>query len=230
MYTIEDVEKRAQSIADTLRFAPINDRIEEETRSHYSWVIGHLNNRISCNSDPQISKSYLDKIGQNSSEYVSRFRGALLGLALGDALGTTLEFSIRDSLPKVTEMEGGGPFNLQAGQWTDDTSMALCLAHSLIRCEYSNNCDQLDLYCLWWKKGFFSVNGKCFDIGNTVTYALKNYMNNGQGYSGLTDPQSAGNGSIMRLAPMALFIFLIQKKLQCGVAIAQKQHTGRMRP
>jgi ADP-ribosyl-[dinitrogen reductase] hydrolase len=64
---------------------------------------------------------------------VDRARGALLGLAVGDALGTTLEFSRRDTLPHHTEMTGGGPFRLRPGQWTDDTSMALALADSLIQ-------------------------------------------------------------------------------------------------
>ena len=61
-----------------------------------------------------------------------RALGALVGLAVGDALGTTIEFSPRDSCPPVSDMVGGGPFGLAAGEWTDDTSMALCLADSLI--------------------------------------------------------------------------------------------------
>ena len=207
MQTIEKIEERAKITKDLLSFPPINDRLQSSTRAHYLWVIAHLNNRIKSGGDINLAKSYLDQIGQNSSIYASKFRGALLGLAIGDALGTTLEFSKRDSQPTLTKMIGGGPFNLKPGEWTDDTSMALCLAHSLTRCEYSNNCDQLDLYCLWWKQGVFSTNGKCFDIGNTVVNALDHYMNTGEGYSGSTDPNSAGNGSIMRLAPMALFYF-----------------------
>ena len=58
--------------------------------------------------------------------------GVLLGLAIGDAIGTTLEFAERDALPAVTGMIGGGQFGLDPGQWTDDTSMALCLADSLL--------------------------------------------------------------------------------------------------
>lgn len=58
----------------------------------------------------------------------ARFRGALLGLAPGDALGTTLEFRPPGSFREIMDMMGGGPFNLEVGQWTDDTSMALCLA------------------------------------------------------------------------------------------------------
>ena len=63
-----------------------------------------------------------------------RFRGCLLGLAAGDALGTTLEFKSPGTFEPIDDMIGGGPFGLRAGQWTDDTSMALCLATSLIEC------------------------------------------------------------------------------------------------
>ena len=63
---------------------------------------------------------------------VERFRGCLLGLAAGDALGTTLEFKPIGTFTPIEDMHGGGPFNLAPGQWTDDTSMALCLAERLI--------------------------------------------------------------------------------------------------
>ena len=207
MNDIQTVEARARRLEDNLQFPPLNDRFCEGSRMTMSWVLGHLNNRDSVANDAALSKIYLDSIGQNSSELASKFRGALLGLALGDALGTTLEFSKRDSLPRLTEIIGGGPFKLKPGNWTDDTSMALCLAHSLTRKGYCNLNDQLDLFYLWWKKGIFSVNGRCFDIGNTVIDALVNYEKTGRAHSGPTDPMSAGNGSLMRLAPVALFHF-----------------------
>src|SRR3954464_9904817 len=72
---------------------------------------------------------------------LDRFRGCLLGLACGDALGTTVEFAARGSLEPVRDIVGGGPFTLEAGQWTDDTSMALCLAASLL---YRNGFDAAD--------------------------------------------------------------------------------------
>ena len=56
---------------------------------------------------------------------------SLLGLACGDAVGTTVEFKPRGSFAPVTDMIGGGPFRLKPGEWTDDTSMALCLIESL---------------------------------------------------------------------------------------------------
>ena len=136
---------------------------------------------------------------------LNRALGCLAGLAVGDALGTTLEFKWPGTFEPLTDMVGGGPFNLKAGQWTDDTSMALCLAESLISCGGMDLRDQAGTYISWWKEGYLSSTGRCFDIGNTVSAALSDFMKSGIPESGSTDPQSAGNGSIMRLAPVPIF-------------------------
>jgi ADP-ribosyl-[dinitrogen reductase] hydrolase len=134
-----------------------------------------------------------------------RFRGSLLGLAVGDALGTTLEFRSPGSFTPVTDMVGGGPFGLRPGQWTDDTSMALCLATSLLERGGFDPADQMARYLRWYQDGYLSSTGRCFDIGNTVRAALHRYQRSGDPYSGSTDRYSAGNGSIMRLAPVVLY-------------------------
>lgn len=136
---------------------------------------------------------------------VERFRGCLLGLATGDALGTTLEFKPLGSFNQIQDMVGGGPFNLAPGQWTDDTSMALCLAESLIECQDFDPKDQMKRYLKWHQEGHLSSTGFCFDIGNTVKSALMRFERSGQRYSGSDDPFTAGNGSIMRLAPVPMF-------------------------
>lgn len=138
---------------------------------------------------------------------LNRFRGCLLGLAVGDAVGTTVEFKPRGSFPGVVDMTGGGPFNLLPGQWTDDTSMALCLAISLISRKSFDPVDQMDRYWDWYQNGYLSSTGKCFDIGNTVSSALHRYKRTGDPFSGSTAPIMAGNGSLMRLAPIPLQYF-----------------------
>lgn len=135
----------------------------------------------------------------------SRFRGALLGLAAGDALGTTVEFCAPGSFTRLTDMVGGGPFGLAPGQWTDDTSMALCLGESLLACKGFDPKDQLERYVRWWREGHWSSTGRCFDIGNTVAAALQRFERTSEDYCGSTDPRSAGNGSLMRLVPVVLF-------------------------
>ena len=134
-----------------------------------------------------------------------RFRGCLLGLAVGDAVGTTLEFKPAGSFKPIRDMIGGGPFRLNPGEWTDDTSMALCLATSLVEKNGFDSKDQMDRYCRWWKEGYLSSNGRCFDIGNTVAAALARYGQTRDPIAGSTSPRSAGNGSIMRLAPVPMF-------------------------
>ncbi|SPD73055.1 ADP-ribosylglycohydrolase [uncultured Desulfobacterium sp.] len=134
-----------------------------------------------------------------------RYEGCLIGLAVGDAVGTTVEFKSPGSFPPVKDMVGGGPFRLDAGQWTDDTSMALCLAESLVMCREFNALDQMDRYVRWWKEGYLSSNGRCFDIGTTVSRSLDKYIRTGEPFAGSADVYSAGNGSLMRLAPVPLY-------------------------
>ena len=133
-----------------------------------------------------------------------RALGALLGLAVGDAVGTTLEFEGRDAQPRLEDMVGGGPFDLPAGAWTDDTAMALALADSLVASETLDCRDLMDRFVAWWRKGDYSCTGSCFDIGMTTREALTRYEQTGDPFAGSTDSQSAGNGSLMRLAPVAL--------------------------
>ncbi len=134
-----------------------------------------------------------------------RYRGSLLGLAVGDALGTALEFKQPGTFEPIDDMIGGGPFDLKAGEWTDDTSMALCLAESLIETKRFDPQDQLKRYLKWHDHGHLSSNGRCFDIGNTVRHALETFRTTHMSYCGPVDSRSAGNGSIMRLVPVPLF-------------------------
>jgi ADP-ribosylglycohydrolase len=133
-----------------------------------------------------------------------KYAGAMLGLAVCDAVGTTVEFEDPGSFPPVTDMVGGGPFGLQPGEWTDDTSMALCLAASLTERKAFDAHDQMVRYVDWYRKGYMSSNGKCFDIGNTVRAALHSFESSGNPFAGSSHPQTAGNGSLMRLAPVPL--------------------------
>lgn len=134
-----------------------------------------------------------------------RSRGCLLGLAVGDAVGTTLEFSRPGTFAAIEDMVGGGPFGLNPGEWTDDTSMALCLGTSLVSRNGFDAKDQMNRYVNWRDHGYMSSNGECFDIGGTVAAALENYLATEEPFSGSTDLRSAGNGSLMRLAPVPLF-------------------------
>ena len=142
---------------------------------------------------------------QLSSLSQSRFRGCLLGLAVGDALGTSVEFMPPGSFTPLTDMLGGGPFNLAQGEWTDDTSMALCLADSLIEKGGFDPIDQLERYVRWYRTGYLSSNGRCFDIGIATAASLSRFENTHEPYPGSTAQNTAGSGSLMRLAPVPMF-------------------------
>src|SRR5579863_3540875 len=133
-----------------------------------------------------------------------RCRGTLVGLAVGDALGAAIEFQAPGSFVPVTGFRAGGPHGLGPGEWTDDTSMALALADSLRIAAWNLN-DQADRYVEWFTTGKYSVNGRCFDIGITTRYSLRDYLTHRDARtSGNTSESASGNGSIMRLAPVAM--------------------------
>jgi ADP-ribosyl-[dinitrogen reductase] hydrolase len=173
---------------------------------------------------------------------LDRYLGCLTGLATGDALGTTLEFCSRGSFTALTDMSGGGPFGLQPGRWTDDTSMALCLAHSLLYNKGFDAVDQMNRYCSWRDHGYMSSTGHCFGIGNhgymsstghcfgigsTVAAALQRYLASGNPFSGSVDPRSAGNGCIMRLAPVPMFFAAsLQQTLHFSGESARTTHAA----
>lgn len=140
-------------------------------------------------------------------EIINRFRGSMIGLAVGDALGVPLEFRSPGTFKPVSDMIGGGSFDLKPGEWTDDTSTALCLAESLIKKNGFDSLDQMERYRKWYRGGYLSVNGRCFDIGNTTREALELFEETGKPYCGPDYERSAGNGSIMRLAPIPLFYY-----------------------
>ena len=141
-----------------------------------------------------------------------RRRGVLLGLAAGDALGTTLEFRPRGTFEPIADMVGGGPFRLAPGQWTDDTSMAMCLAEALLDGDRDAGEDDADAWRLdamrrfvrWYRDGEWSSTGSCFDIGNTTRAAIERFERDGDPAAGSDDPREAGNGSLMRVGAVAL--------------------------
>lgn len=130
--------------------------------------------------------------------------GALVGLAVGDAVGTTLEFKRPGSFTPIDDMLGGGPFGLKPGQWTDDTSMAMCLAESILDVGDLDPADQLRRYLAWWRSGYWSSTGSCFDIGGATSSALSRFDGTGAVIDRRIDQEAAANGSLMRLAPVAI--------------------------
>ncbi len=165
-----------------------------------------------------------NKPSRSADAVRDRGLGAFLGLAVGDAVGTTLEFEERDAAPRLVGLVGGGPFGLEPGQWTDDTAMALALAESLVACGKLDCRDLMDRFVRWRRDGAYSSTGTCFDIGATTSAALDRYERTGDPEAGSADPRSAGNGSLMRLAPVALR-FHSDRDALSAAAIGQSRTT-----
>ncbi|CAF1501609.1 unnamed protein product [Didymodactylos carnosus] len=130
-------------------------------------------------ADIQYEKPPSSNNPENDMRLFDKIHGSMIGMAIGDALGAHVEFRPRAYLEQnpVSDMQGGGTWGLKAGQWTDDTSMALCLAASLIVNKNFNSYDQLVRYKWWWRKGYMSSIGKCFDIGNATKASLDEFVN-----------------------------------------------------
>ncbi|MDQ1813099.1 ADP-ribosylglycohydrolase family protein [Massilia sp. CCM 9210] len=200
---------RQQKYPSDMGFSPLQDKFCEGAQVKAPWLAGYLSYR-DIHGDENFTRTqfleYFAAAGADSSDQADRCRGALLGLALGDTLGVPLEFSQRD-VKTVSGIEGGGPFKLAPGYWTDDTSMACCLAYSLITCRGFDPAHQMQCYCHWYRYGAYSPTGNCFDIGNATRAALERFLQTGEVYAGSDAAQSAGNGSLMRLAPVPVYYF-----------------------
>lgn len=151
--------------------------------------------------------------------------GAFVGLAVGDALGTAVEFKSRGSFLPVTGMRGGGVFDLKPGEWTDDTSMAIALAEALTQDpNLSNPAFAMNRWVNWAHYGYYSHTGTCFDIGGQTSIALNAWKE----FQTLPDhdTNNAGNGGIMRLAP-AVLANLHNRGMAIDVARRQSDLTHR---
>jgi ADP-ribosyl-[dinitrogen reductase] hydrolase len=131
-----------------------------------------------------------------------RVLGTLMGLAVGDALGVPVEFKTRGNYPPVTGMRGMGTYHQPAGTWSDDTSMALCLADALLADDL-NLRSQMERYSRWLYQAEWTAHGNVFDSGNRTQQTIGEYRRSGRFL--LDGEGSAGNGSIMRLAPVPMY-------------------------
>lgn len=137
-----------------------------------------------------------------------RARGVMLGLACGDALGALVEFRARGTFRTPTRYRNGGTWALRAGQWTDDTAMALALADHLtadVRTSREERADLMGRWVSWWQDGEYSCTGRCFDIGGRTRAALQEWdLRRRTLRPTLQRPYPEGNGAVMRVAPVAL--------------------------
>ena len=133
-----------------------------------------------------------------------KFDGCFFGSIVGDALGMPYEFKDASEIQYEPVMKAGGPFNLPKGCWTDDTSMMLCLADSLLAKQGFDAQDQLLKYLRWYQDGYNSAIGGCFDIGNQTELALNRFNCDINQTTAKFETHKAGNGALMRITPIPL--------------------------
>lgn len=142
---------------------------------------------------------------------MSKVVDAVIGHAVGDAMGVPTEFCIREKLQNnpVTEMIGYGKFPVPAGSWSDDTSMSIATIDSIINCNGEINInDIMKNFYYWLKDGKYSSIDEAFDVGRTCSCAISNYVKGIDiNKCGLNDIKSNGNGSLMRIYPVALYAY-----------------------
>ena len=136
-------------------------------------------------------------------------KAVIFGHAVADALGVPVEFMSRDSLDRdpVVSMRGFGTYNVPAGSWSDDTSMAIATLDSLGQGRIDYN-DIMDKFVAWANKGEYTPTGWRFDAGCTCLDAIWNYQKGSSPLKcGIADDYSNGNGSLMRIHPVALYLY-----------------------
>jgi ADP-ribosylglycohydrolase len=136
-----------------------------------------------------------------------RFQGALMGLAVGDALAAHTQFRKPGTFPVIGDLLGGGPFDLPRGAWTDDTAMALLLAESLLESEGFDAQDQVQRYFRWQREGYGSATGQCVGISANVARSLATALYKRQPFSGSHDPEQLDKDPLSRVAPAVMYFF-----------------------
>ncbi|CAF1417095.1 unnamed protein product, partial [Rotaria sordida] len=191
----------------------------------------HDLNKQSIKKPDELENQMSHPPGQIDPNILDRIQGSMIGLTIGDALGASVEFRPYQYLKDhpVTDLCEGGTWGLEKGQFTDDASMALCLANSLIACHDFVPYDQLVRYKWWYRLGYMSSNGNCFDIGEATSRSLKeferrqnalakeknipneqiDYLSGSELLKSFnvycSEDGVAGNGALCRLAPVPLF-------------------------
>jgi ADP-ribosyl-[dinitrogen reductase] hydrolase len=132
---------------------------------------------------------------------IKQYIGSLVGAASGDALGWAAFFN-RENFTTTMDMPKASL--TKPGDWTDDTSLALCLAASLLEKGF-NAKDQIRRYAKWLYEGYMTSTGVTFDIGGTIAASINQYIITGRAYTTLIHPTRVGNGALMRLSPVPLY-------------------------
>lgn len=150
-------------------------------------------------------------------DFLQTAKAVMLGHAIGDALGVPVEFKSRIELNKnpIKDMQGGGEYNMPKGTWSDDTSMSLCTLASLSRGKIGLK-EIMENFGKWLYEGDFTATGTVFDVGGTCGNAINRHFKEKRSIHkcGLADEFSNGNGSLMRIHPIVLYLLYLNQDIK----------------
>lgn len=169
-----------------------------ETEEQRQFILGYV-----PAADPTRAPEVMDA----ARTLRERFQGALMGLAVGDALAAHTQFRKPGTFAPVGDLLGGGPFDLPRGAWSDDTAMALLLAESLLESEGFDAHDQVQRYSRWQREGYGSATGQCVGIAANVARSLATALYKRQPFSGSHDPEQLDKDPLSRVAPAVMYFF-----------------------
>ncbi len=142
---------------------------------------------------------------------MNKITDGIIGFAVGDALGVPAEFKSREELKRypITDMKADGTYNQPAGTWSDDTSMTLATLDSIIEKNTIDVNDMASKFLKWFRNAEYTANNECFDIGRTTLQSLAKFelhLGNAKECGGSSEYDN-GNGSLMRILPIAYYIY-----------------------
>lgn len=188
---------------DTITLCKLLTTIVRADRFNDGFLVSCFENGIV----PSIIKAINQNESKESGNALQQIKSALFGVAVGDALGVPVEFKSRQTISKnpVTHMIGYGTYNLPAGTWSDDSSLAFCLAEALTEKFDLNTIGQN--FVKWYQENFWTPRGKVFDIGIATRQAISRLTQGERpDLAGGFDESSNGNGSLMRILPLLFYI------------------------
>lgn len=157
-------------------------------------------------------------------DFLYKVKSVVIGHAIGDALGVPVEFMSREELKAnpVVDMREFGTYPMPKGSWSDDTSMSLCALEGFN--DGKINFDKIMLnFALWYCKDEFTPTGEMFDVGNTCSIAIENYIKKDKSWKlcGLSGERDNGNGSLMRIHPFVLYTFQLDTNIKTKIEIIE---------
>ena len=180
----------------------------ERRKRYYESLKNDMLELESLDKELSDDSNMTDNITWNFNNYNS-VAASILGFIVGDALGVPVEFTSRAQRKTnpVTTMEGFGTHNMPKGTWSDDSSMVLATIASINECQGIDYKNIMDKYMEWYKNSDYTATNTLFDIGNTTARALMNYESGKKPANcGLKTRDSNGNGSLMRMLPVSLYM------------------------